>query len=142
MISNPLEIQHRRPELLHRSVSHGVHILAAAGAATCELLAQLCDALDDVAGESVIVDISDVILCDSATVRDLVALLTLDEDEASFCIVSRRVTSRAVVRKMGGTHLPLFGSVGDAMEAKLLERDGYGPGWAQHTRHAVTDHER
>jgi hypothetical protein len=106
----------------------GAVVLSLTGAADSRLVSLLCDALDEIGPEPVMVDLSDVLLTDPEVVRDLVTLLELDAS-AGRCIVSRRATSRAVIRRIGGTRLPLFGSVSDAAQVKLLADAGCGDGW-------------
>src|SRR5262245_28759394 len=98
------------------------------GEATTALLAALCDVLDLWGDHPLVIDVSEICLHDADAVRDLVSVLELDAHRGR-CIVSRRGTSRALIRRVGRTHLPVFGSVADAERSQCLVESGHRTGW-------------
>jgi len=120
---------HDRRRLISKSQMHGVHVLRLHRQQGPELLALLRAAFDELDGEPVIVDVSNAMLSSAQLVRDIVAL-TANEPDGLCCFVSGRGTARAVLQSVGQCRLPVFTTVADAVQARKLHGDGYGPGWS------------
>lgn len=75
-----------------------------------------------------ILDLSDLVLGGgsvAAVIEDLVA------SSGAMCIVVRRATAGLLLDRLGiAARVPVFGSVGDALQALRMAAEGYGPGWA------------
>jgi len=84
-----------------------------------------------VGGRSVIVDLSQITLVSAAPVMGMAAwALGASHQPGQCCVVCPRATARALLRKWHVTRcLAIFGSVGDALQARRFGDDGYGAGW-------------
>jgi hypothetical protein len=79
----------------------------------------------------VIVDLSQITLVSAAPVMGLAAwVLGASHQPDRCCVVCPRPTARALLRKWHVTRcVAIFGSVGDALQARLFADVGYGAGW-------------
>jgi hypothetical protein len=95
------------------------------------LPAALVDQLESLAGEGpVIVDLSDITLITPRPIEGLVGWLLGSGDPDRCCLVCSRDTARALLSRWRVTRtLAVFGSVGDALQARRLGEAGYGSGW-------------
>jgi hypothetical protein len=84
-----------------------------------------------IAGRPVIVDLSQIILVSAAPVTGLAGwVIGASHQPDQCCLVCPRATARALLRTWHVTRcLAVFGSVGDALQARRFGHDGYGPGW-------------
>jgi hypothetical protein len=84
-----------------------------------------------VAAGPVIVDLSDVVLASATPVVDLArSVLGADREPGQACVVCAKPATRALLDERQVTRcVAVFGSVGDALQARCFARDGYGPGW-------------
>jgi hypothetical protein len=84
-----------------------------------------------IAGRPVIVDLSQITLVSAAPVIGLAAwALGASHQPDQCCVVCPRATARALLRKWHVTRcLAIFGSVGDALQARRFADEGYGAGW-------------
>lgn len=108
------------------------------GVLDADLLAGLGPTLDAL-GRPVAVDLGTVTLVDAAAVRGMVDRLTScataslvppPDGRSPVCLVCDRLTGRMLLREWGvEERLPVFQSVGDAVQAHLFADAGYGEGW-------------
>jgi hypothetical protein len=84
-----------------------------------------------IAARPVIIDLSQTTLVAAAPVVGLTAwVLGASHQPDRCCVVCPRPTARALLRKWRITRcIAIFGSVGDALQARLLADDGYRAGW-------------
>jgi hypothetical protein len=84
-----------------------------------------------VARRPVVVDLSGVTLVSAAPVVALASwVLGAGQQPGRCCVVCARATARALLRRWHITRcLAVFGSVGDALQARRFAEDGYGAGW-------------
>jgi anti-anti-sigma regulatory factor len=82
--------------------------------------------------DATVLDLSEVTLIEPGGVTALVgALVAAAGDPAACCIVARRASGRRLLRQWGLDRVVcLFGSVGDALQARVHALDGYGLGWS------------
>lgn len=80
---------------------------------------------------SAILDLSELTLVSARPMIGLAAwIVAISERPDQCCLVSPRATARALLRKWHVTRcLAVFGSVGDALQARRFDDDGYGSGW-------------
>jgi hypothetical protein len=92
------------------------------------LLAQL---EASIAARPVIVDLSQITLVSAAPVMGLAAwVLGTSHQPDQCCVVCPRATARALLGKWHVTRcVAIFGSVGDALQARRFADEGYGTGW-------------
>jgi anti-anti-sigma regulatory factor len=85
-----------------------------------------------VTDRSVIVDLSGVTLVSAAPVVGLAGwVVGASRQPDQCCVVCSRPTARALLRSWGITRcLVVFGSIGDALQARRFAHDGYGSGWS------------
>lgn len=75
---------------------------------------------------AVIVDLDDCVLLDPGPLTNVEAT-----GERETCIVSSRLSCRRLLARTGITaHFAVFQRREDAMQARILAAEGYGPGWA------------
>jgi hypothetical protein len=84
-----------------------------------------------VAERPVIVDLSGITLVSATPVVDLASwVLSARQQPGQCCVVCARAAGRALLRRWHITRcLAVFGSVGDALQARRFADDGYGTGW-------------
>jgi hypothetical protein len=84
-----------------------------------------------IAGRPVIVDLSQITLVSAAPVMGLAGwVIGASHQPDQCCLVCPRATARALLRKWHVTRcLAVFGSVGDALQARRFGDEGYGSGW-------------
>jgi hypothetical protein len=84
-----------------------------------------------IASRPVIVDLSQITLVSAAAVMGMAAwVLGASYQPGQCCVVCPRATARALLRKWHVTRcLAIFGSVGDALQARRFDDEGYGAGW-------------
>ena len=110
----------------------GVIIVAPVGVLPDPLPAVLADQLETwVARRPVVVDLSGATLVSAAPVVALASwVLGARPQPGRSCVVCARATARALLRRWHVTRcLAVFGSVGDALQARRFADDGYGMGW-------------
>jgi hypothetical protein len=110
----------------------GVIIVTPAGALPDPLPAMLAEQLEArIAERPVIVDLSGITLVSAVPVVGLAGwVLGANQQPDQCCVVCARATARALLRKWHITRcLAVFGSVGDALQARRFAHDGYGTGW-------------
>jgi anti-anti-sigma regulatory factor len=80
---------------------------------------------------ALVLDLSEVTLTEPSGVVTLVgAMAAAAEDATNCCVVARRASGRRLLRQWAVDRtVTLFASVGDALQARRHELDGYGPGW-------------
>jgi hypothetical protein len=83
------------------------------------------------AAGALVLDLSEVTLTEPGGVVTMVgAMAAAAEDPTSCCVVARRASGRRLLRQWAvDKTVCLFASVGDALQARRHELDGYGPGW-------------
>jgi hypothetical protein len=121
-----------QPRDWHLSEQDGVVIVIPTGALADPLPAQLAEELGAlIADRPVIVDLTGMTLVSAAPVVGLVAwVLSTGQQPDNCCAVCGRATARALLRKWHVSRcLALFGSVGDALQARRYAHEGYGMGW-------------
>jgi hypothetical protein len=79
-----------------------------------------------------VLDVSDVAVIEPEGVVALVdAMVSAAGDPAACCVVARRSSGRRLLRQWHiDRKVCLFGSVGDALQARVHSLDGYGLGWS------------
>ena len=84
-----------------------------------------------IAARPVILDLSQITLVSAAPVMGLAAwTLGASHQPDRCCVVCPRPTARALLRKWHVTRcIAMFGSVGDALQARRFADEGYGTGW-------------
>jgi hypothetical protein len=84
-----------------------------------------------IAGHSAIVDLSETTLVSAGPMIGLAAwIVATSERPDQCCLVSPRATARALLRRWHVTRcLTVFGSIGDALQARRFDNEGYGSGW-------------
>ncbi len=111
---------------------HGVMIVTPVGTLRDPLPAGLVEQLEaSIAGRPVIVDLSQITLVSAAPVMGLAGwALGASQQPDQCCVVCPRATARALLRKWHVTRcLAIFGSVGDALQARRFGDEGYRAGW-------------
>jgi hypothetical protein len=109
-----------------------VIIVTPVGALRDPLPAGLVEQLEAlIAGRPVIVDLSQITLVSAAPVMGLAGwVVGASQQPDQCCLVCPRATARALLRKWHVTRcLAVFGSVGDALQARRFGDEGYGAGW-------------
>lgn len=107
-------------------------IVTPVGALRDPLPAGLVDQLEAlIAGRAVIVDLSQITLVSAAPVMGLAGwVIGASQHPDQCCLVCSRATAQALLRKWHVTRcLAVFGSVGDALQARRFGDEGYGAGW-------------
>jgi anti-anti-sigma regulatory factor len=110
----------------------GVIIVTPLGALRDPLPVGLVDQLEAAIGDRpVIVDLGQITLVSAAPVVGLAAwVVAARRRPDQCCVVCPRGTARALLHQWRITRcLAVFGSVGDALQARRLGAEGYGPGW-------------
>ncbi|HEX9681730.1 MAG TPA: hypothetical protein VGA13_01490 [Acidimicrobiales bacterium] len=80
--------------------------------------------------EHVVVDLDLATIIDARTTLRSVVRLALDDTTPKVCLVCGRVTARILLDRAGvSAVVPVFQSVGDALQAVVMEREGFGRGW-------------
>jgi hypothetical protein len=111
---------------------HGVMIVTPFGTLPDPLPAGLVEQLEvSLEARPVIVDLSQVTLVTAAPVMGLVAwVLGASQQPDQCCVVCPRATARALLGKWHVTRcVAIFGSVGEALQARRFDDEGYGAGW-------------
>jgi hypothetical protein len=110
----------------------GVVIVTPLGALRDPLPAELVEQLEAlIANRPVIVDLSEMILVTAAPMVGLAGwIIGASQHPDQCCLVCPRATARALLRKWHVTRcLAVFGSIGDALQARRFDDEGYGVGW-------------
>jgi hypothetical protein len=110
---------------------HGVVIVTPLGTLCDPLPAGLVEQLEASARRPVIVDLSQITLVSAAPVMGVAGwIIGASHQPDQCCVVCPRATARALLRKWHVTRcLAIFGSVGDALQARRFGDEGYGAGW-------------
>lgn len=77
--------------------------------------------------EAVAIDVTDAVLGDRHALVELAAVRW--PDGVAVCVVCHRLSGRRLLIK-AGLRLPVFASVQDAVQARVLEAAGFGSGWS------------
>ena len=109
----------------------GVIIVTPAGPLPDPLPEVLTEQLESaIADRSVIVDLSGVIVVSAAPLVGLAGWVLGTGRPDQSCVVCARPSARALLRRWHITRcLAVFGSIGDALQARRFAQDGYGSGW-------------
>ena len=110
----------------------GVIVMTPLGTLPDPLPAALVARLEaSIAARPVIVNLSESTLVSTAPVMGLAAwVLGASHQPDRCCVVCPRPTARALLRKWHVTRcVAIFGSVGDALQARRFADAGYGAGW-------------
>ncbi|HEY3141467.1 MAG TPA: hypothetical protein VGJ86_10065 [Acidimicrobiales bacterium] len=110
----------------------GVMIVTPAGALPDPLPVRLAEQLEALITDGpVIVDIGGIIVVSAAPVVRLAGwVLGARQQPGRCCVVCPRATARVLLRKWHITRcLAVFGSIGDALQARRFAHEGYGSGW-------------
>ena len=110
---------------------HGVMIVTPLGTLRDPLPAGLVEQLEASACRPVIVDLSQITLVSATPVMGVAGwVIGASHQPDQCCVVCPRATARALLRKWHITRcLAIFGSVGDALQARRFGDEGYGAGW-------------
>lgn len=110
---------------------HGVVIVTPLGTLCDPLPAELVAQLEASARRPVIVDLSQITLVSATPVMGVAGwVIGASHQPDQCCVVCPRATARALLRKWHVTRcLAIFGSVGDALQARRFGDEGYGAGW-------------
>jgi len=110
---------------------HGVVIVTPLETLRDPLPAGLVEQLETSARRPVIVDLSQITLVSPTPVMGVAGwVIGASHQPDQCCVVCPRATARALLRKWHVTRcLAIFGSVGDALQARRLGDEGYGAGW-------------
>ena len=110
---------------------HGVVIVTPLGTLRDPLPAGLVEQLEASAHRPVIVDLSQITLVSATPVIGVAGwVIGASHQPDQCCVVCPRATARALLRKWHVTRcLAIFGSVGDALQARRFGDEGYGAGW-------------
>jgi hypothetical protein len=109
----------------------GVTIVTPLGTLRDPLPAGLVEQLGASASRPVIVDLSQISLVSPTPVMGVAGWVIGASDQPDqCCVVCPRATARALLRRWHVTRcLAIFGSVGDALQARRFDDEGYGAGW-------------
>lgn len=109
----------------------GVTIVTPLGSLRDPLPVGLVEQLEASACRPVIVDLSLITLLSPTPVMGVAGwVLGASHRPDQCCVVCPRATARALLRKWRVTRcLAIFGSVGDALQARRFGDEGYGAGW-------------
>lgn len=120
----------------------GVMIVTPLGTLRDPLPATLVDQVEASARRPVIVDLSQITLVSAVPVMGLAGwVLGASHEPDQCCVVCPRPTARALLQRWHVTRcLAIFGSVGDALQARRFADEGFGQGW--HPATAATSHRR
>lgn len=110
----------------------GVAIVTPEGILPDPLPARLAERLEGlIAGRPAVLDVSGITLVSPSPVVALAGwVLSTGALPDHCCVVCSRASARALLRKWHITRcVAVFGSVGDALQARRFAHDGYGSGW-------------
>lgn len=110
----------------------GVVIVTPAGPLPDPLPEELAEQLETViADRPVIVDLSGIVVVSAAPLVGLAGwVLGTSSRPDQSCVVCARRSARALLRRWHITRcLAVFGSIGDALQARRFAQAGYGRGW-------------
>ena len=120
---------------------HGVVIVTPLGMLGDPLPEELVEQVEASAQRPVIVDLSEVTLVSAIPVMGLTGWALGASEADQCCVVCPRPTARALLQRWHVTRcLAIFGSVGDALQARRFADEGYGTGWSPAT--PTTSHGR
>jgi len=109
----------------------GVVIVTPTGPLPDPLPQVLTEQLEQViADRPVIVDLSSIVVASAAPLVGLAAWVLGSSRPGQSCVVCASPSARAQLRRWHITRcLAVFGSIGDALQARRFAQDGYGRGW-------------
>jgi hypothetical protein len=112
------------------ATDHGVTVLRPQGALDASVLGELDDLLRRLAPDvPALIDLSDCVLADPPRLADLDPRRWGRTAECS-CVACRRGTGRLLLARSGvGRRMAMFSTSEDAVQARILADEGYGPGW-------------
>lgn len=120
---------------------HGVVIVTPLGMLGDPLPEELVEQVEASARHPVIVDLSEVTLVSAVPVMGLTGWALGSSEVDQCCVVCSRPTARALLKRWHVTRcLAMFGSIGDALQARRFADEGYGTGWRPAT--PTTSHGR
>jgi anti-anti-sigma regulatory factor len=108
-------------------------VVEVSGLADATLAATLARELSFLEAEDrVIVDLTDAVLVGPAALCDLIdEVVATGEDPDRICLVCERLSTQVLLRRYGATEqAAVFGTVNDALQALMMQVEGYGAGWA------------
>jgi hypothetical protein len=87
-----------------------------------------CLAPDD----RLVIDLSDAVLVSPASLCDVIdAVVAAGDDPDRVCLVCERLSTQVLLRRYGATEqAAVFASANDALQAAVLQDEGYGDGWS------------
>jgi hypothetical protein len=79
-----------------------------------------------------VIDISQATLVNPASLCEVIEeLIAAGSDPHRICLVCERLSAVVLLRRYGATEqVAVFGSTSDALQAAVLEAEGFGAGWA------------
>lgn len=110
----------------------GVIVVTPAGALSDPLPACLAEGLAAlIADRPAVIDVSGIVMVSAGPVVGLAGwAVGASRRPGQCCVVCARASGRALLRSWRVTRcLTVFGSVGDALQARRFAQDGYGRGW-------------
>ncbi|HEX7095035.1 MAG TPA: hypothetical protein VF183_04080 [Acidimicrobiales bacterium] len=114
-------------------LSDGIAIIAPHGVidtGCADLVGAALTSLDRSSALRVVVDVSDGVLQQrSALARLMEQLHRVVLGGTPVALVCRRLTGRQLLNRFRPTSIPVFASLGDALQAQRFAEAGYGPGW-------------
>ncbi|HWH34015.1 MAG TPA: hypothetical protein VNT56_01700 [Acidimicrobiales bacterium] len=131
MLAPPIDTsEHRAPFQLHE-LSDDVVVVALRGLGSAAVAAAAVDGMRArPLAHHVVADLSRLTIVEPAAVEVLVGgLHDLTGADRQFCVVSRRLSGRRLLRRFGPSGLPVFSSINDALQARVHHQLGFGAGW-------------
>lgn len=127
-VAESVSREEARPEGIHREVVDDVLVLSPQGGLDAAVVDELSSAVR-AATSPVLIDLNDCIVVDPHLLRSSRLRREL-RAARDVCIACRRLTARRLLARTSVLeHVAVFQSVQDALQARVLQRDGYGSGW-------------
>jgi hypothetical protein len=105
----------------------GVAVLRPSGCLDRRTVARIDQALADIDAAGVIIDLSECVLNDQQALADLLGAGGPGPVER--CLVCGRLSGRRLLAR-AGARMPVFATVQDAVQARVLAAAGFGSGWS------------
>lgn len=82
--------------------------------------------------DRLVIDLSDAVLVSPASLCELIdQVVAAGDDPDRVCLVCERLSTHVLLRRYGATEqAAIFATVSDALQAAILEVEGYGDGWS------------
>lgn len=113
-------------------------VVEVSGLADAAWSAQLAEELSCLEPDDrVVIDLSDAVLVSPAHLCELIDdVVAAGEDPDRVCLVCERLSTQVLLRRYGATEQSaVFASVNDALQAAILQGEGYGEGWSPRVSH-------